>query len=131
LFLEQLARHLRENPGGQTSFPPALHGLLASRLDLLPEDERTLLERGAVEGDLFHLESVAAGPGGGSAAISGSSLDRALDALIRRDLVAPVVGGGLGGRSAVGFRHRLIREAAYAMLTRADRARCTSSMLTG
>ena len=63
LFLEQLARHLQEKPGGQTSFPPALHGLLASRLDLLPQDERTLLERGAVEGDLFHLESVAAGPG--------------------------------------------------------------------
>jgi DNA-binding SARP family transcriptional activator len=124
LFLEQLARHLQENPGGQTSFPPALHGLLASRLDLLPEDERTLLEHGAVEGDLFHLESVAAGPGvGRSAAISGPSLDRALDALIRRDLVAPVVGGGFGGRSAVGFRHRLIREATYAMLTRADRAR--------
>jgi hypothetical protein len=124
LFLEQLARHLQEKPGGQTSFPPALHGLLASRLDLLPQDERTLLERGAVEGDLFHLESVAAGPGPGrSAAVSGSSLDRALDALIRRDLVAPVAGGGLGGRSAVGFRHRLIREAAYAMLTRADRAR--------
>jgi DNA-binding SARP family transcriptional activator len=124
LFLEQLARHLQEKPGGQASFPPALHGLLASRLDLLPQDERTLLERGAVEGDLFHLESVAAGPGPGrSAAISGSSLDRTLDALIRRDLVAPVVGGGLGGRSAVGFRHRLIREAAYAMLTRADRAR--------
>ena len=124
LFLEQLARHLQEKPGGQTSFPPALHGLLASRLDLLPQDERTLLERGAVEGDLFHLESVAAGPGPGrSAAISGPSLDRALDALIRRDLVAPVAGGGLGGRSAVGFRHRLIREAAYAMLTRADRAR--------
>ena len=123
LFLEQLARHVQEKPGGQTSFPPALHGLLASRLDLLPPDERTLLERGAVEWDLFHLESVAAGLGPGtSAAVSGSSLDRALDALIRRDLVAPVAGGGLGGRSAVGFRHRLIREAAYAMLTRADRA---------
>ena len=124
LFLEQLARHLQEKPGRQTSFPPALHGLLASRLDLLPQDERALLERGAVEGDLFHLESVAAGPGPGrSAAVSGSSLDRALDALIRRDLVAPVAGGGLGGRSAVGFRHPLIREAAYATLTRADRAR--------
>ena len=124
LFLEQLARHLQENPQGHTAFPPALHGLLASRLDLLPQNERALLERGAVEGDLFHLESVAAGPGpGGSAAISGPGLDRALDALIRRDLVAPVAGGGLGGRSAVGFRHRLIREAAYAMLTRADRAR--------
>ena len=124
LFLEQLARHLQENPDGQTAFPPALHGLLASRLDQLPPDERTLLEHGAVEGDLFHLESVAAGPGpGGSAAIRGPGLDRALDALIRRDLVAPVAGGGLGGRSAVGFRHRLIREAAYAMLTRSDRAR--------
>ena len=124
LFLEQLARHVQENPGSHTSFPPALHGLLASRLDLLPQDERTVLERGAVEGDLFHLESVAAGPGpGGSAPISGPRLDRALDALIRRDLVAPVAGGGLGGRTAVGFRHRLIREAAYAMLTRADRAR--------
>ena len=124
LFLEQLARHLQERPGGQTSFPLALHGLLASRLDLLPQDERTLLERGAVEGELFHLEPVAAGPGPGrSAAVSGPSLDRALDALIRRDLVVPVAGGGLGGRPAVGFRHPLIREAAYAMLTRADRAR--------
>ena len=124
LFLEQLARHLQEKPGGQTSFPPALHGLLASRLDLLPHDERMLLERGSVEGELFHLESVAAGRGpGNSAAISGPGLDRALDALIRRDLVAPVAGGGLGGRSALGFRHPLIREAAYAMLTRADRAR--------
>jgi DNA-binding SARP family transcriptional activator len=124
LFLEQLARHLQEKPGGQTSFPPALHGLLASRLDLLPQDERMLLERGAVEGELFHLESVAAGRGpGDSAAISGLSLDRALDALIRRDLVAPVAGGGLGGRSAFGFRHPMIREAVYAMLTRADRGR--------
>src|SRR5213592_713346 len=81
----------RRTPVARRHSPPALHGLLASRLDLLPEDERTLLERGAVEGDLFHLESVAAGPGPGrSAAISGPSLGRALDALIRRDLVAPV-----------------------------------------
>ena len=123
LFLEQLARHLQEKPGGPMSFPPALHGLLASRLDLLPQDERTVLERGAVEGELFHLESVAAGRGpGSSTAVSGPRLDRALDALIRRDLVAPAAGGGLGGRSAVGFRHPLIREAVYAMLTRADRA---------
>jgi DNA-binding SARP family transcriptional activator len=123
LFLEQLARHLREKPDGGASLPPALHGLLASRLDLLPDDERALLELGAIEGDVFHLESVAAGPGPErSGTIAGPGMDRALDALIRRDLVIPVA-DGLGGRPAVGFRHRLIREAAYAMSTRADRAR--------
>jgi DNA-binding SARP family transcriptional activator len=124
LFLEQVALHLREKPVGQAPIPPALHGLLASRLDLLPPDERALLERGAVEGDVFHLESLAACPGpGGAGTMAGPALDRALDALIRRDFVVHVAGGGLGGRSAVGFRHRLIREAAYSMLTRADRAR--------
>jgi DNA-binding SARP family transcriptional activator len=123
LFIEHLARHLRERPDRQVSFPPALHGLLASRLDLLPADERTLLERGAIEGDVFHLESVAAGlRRGQSPALTGPGLDRALDALIRRDFVALVAGGGLGGRLAAGFRHRLIRDAAYSMLTRADRA---------
>jgi DNA-binding SARP family transcriptional activator len=124
LYLEQLARHLQEQPGSPASFPPALHGLLASRLDLLPQEERMVLERGAIEGDTFHLESVAAGLGmRTSAEITSPGMDRALDALIRRDFVVPVAGGGLGGRPAVGFRHRLIREAAYAMLTRADRAR--------
>jgi DNA-binding SARP family transcriptional activator len=124
LYLEQLARHLQEQPGSPASFPPALHGLLASRLDLLPQEERMLLERGAIEGDIFYLESVAAGLGlRTSAKLASPGLDRALDALIRRDLVVLVAGGGLGGRPAAGFRHRLIREAAYAMLTRADRAR--------
>ena len=98
LYLEQLARHLQEQPGSPASFPPALHGLLASRLDLLPQEERMLLERGAIEGDIFHLESVAAGLGlRTSAELTSPGLDRALDSLIRRDLVVPVAGGGLGG----------------------------------
>jgi DNA-binding SARP family transcriptional activator len=122
LFLEQLTRHLREQPGSQVTVPPALHGLLASRLDLLSTAERTILERGAIEGDVFHQEAVASGRGpGGAAAVTGPVLDQVLDALLRRDLIVPVA-SGFGGRPAFGFRHRLIREAAYAMLTRADRA---------
>jgi tetratricopeptide (TPR) repeat protein len=122
LFLEQLARHLREQPDGQVTVPPALQGLLASRLDLLSATERTVLERGSIEGDVFHQEAVGARPGpGGTAAVTGPVLDQVLDALLRRDLIVPVA-SGLGGRPAFGFRHRLIREAAYAMLTRADRA---------
>ena len=122
LFLEQLARHLREHPDGLVTVPPALQGLLASRLDLLSATERTVLERGSIEGDVFHQEAVGARPGpGGTVTVTGPVLDQVLDALLRRDLIVPVA-SGLGGRSAFGFRHRLIREAAYAMLTRADRA---------
>ena len=35
--------------------PPNLHALLAARLDQLDTSERRVLERGAVEGELFHL----------------------------------------------------------------------------
>src|SRR6185295_7798626 len=41
---------------------------------------------------------------------------------IRRDLIAPVAATLPGAGSAFAFRHRLVREAAYAALTRAERA---------
>ena len=52
LFLEQLAVHMAEH---ETSLPPALHALLAARLDLLAPRERALLDTAAVEGARYHL----------------------------------------------------------------------------
>ena len=40
--------------------PPTLQALLAARLDQLDEPERTVLERGAVEGEIFHRGAVQA-----------------------------------------------------------------------
>ena len=52
LFLEQLAAHVRERSEAG-SLPPALHALLAARLDTLGATERRVIEAGAIEGETF------------------------------------------------------------------------------
>ena len=46
---------------GEVTVPPTLQALLAARLDQLDRPERTVLEWGAVEGEIFHRGSVFAG----------------------------------------------------------------------
>jgi predicted ATPase len=59
LFLTEMVA-LSEAGGGDVEVPPTLRALLAARLDQLDEPERTVLERGAVEGELFHRGGVQA-----------------------------------------------------------------------
>ena len=44
----------------EVEVPPTLRALLAARLDQLDAPERAVLERGAVEGELFHRGAVQA-----------------------------------------------------------------------
>lgn len=123
LFLEQLFRHLAERPDQVGEIPPGLQALLTARLDLIPATERDALERGAVEGETFHLEPVLAmGPDPDASPGVRRQVQRALESLIRRDLVAPTFADLAGAGPAFAFRHRLVRDAAYAALKRADRA---------
>ena len=46
--------------GGELAVPPTLRALLSARLDRLDPRERALLERGAVEGEVFHRGAVQA-----------------------------------------------------------------------
>ena len=46
--------------GEEVEVPPTLKALLAARLDQLEAAERGVLERGAVEGELFHRGAVQA-----------------------------------------------------------------------
>ena len=50
----------RGRAAGPPSLPPALHALLAARLDLLSPRERSLLDAAAIEGERFHLGGVLA-----------------------------------------------------------------------
>ena len=101
--------------GRAIDVPPTLRSLLAARLDELDVPERVILERGAVEGELFHRGSVQALSPGETRVIP------RLAALTRKDLVRPDK-SLLPGDDAFRFRHLLIRDAAYEALPKATRA---------
>ncbi len=108
LFAEELVAWARDG-GDADALPTTLNALLGARLDRLQVEERDALERGAVEGELFHAGAVvelsdeAARP-----AVRGG-----LEALTRKDLVRLTAAAFAGEVVAYRFKHVLVREAAY------------------
>jgi predicted ATPase len=97
--------------------PASIKALLAARLDRLPITEREVLELAAVIGKTFTREAV-------EALVEPDALPevaRRLDSVVRREIIRP-------DRSspdildAYRFRHILIRDAAYAALSKGERA---------
>ena len=115
LFLEEMLALVRDSGGGEIQVPPTIQALLAARLDQLDPADRSVLERGAVEGRTFHRGAVAA------LADDDGQVDRRLVDLVRKELVRPDR-PQLPGDDAYRFRHLLIRDAAYAGLPKATRA---------
>jgi len=116
LFVEEmLALVGGSHDGDAIAVPPTIQALLAARLDQLEPSERHVLERGSVEGEVFHR--------GGVAALSPDErqLDSRLTALVRKDLLRPER-AQLIGDDGYRFRHLLIRDAAYEALPKAIRA---------
>lgn len=95
--------------------PPTLQALLEARLDRLDPPERGVLERAAVEGEVFHRGAIQA------LTPEEPLVTPRLAALVRRDLIRPVV-SQVPGDDGFRFRHLLIRDAAYAGLSKAARA---------
>jgi class 3 adenylate cyclase/tetratricopeptide (TPR) repeat protein len=114
LFVEQMLAMVEESPEDVT-VPATIQALLAARLDQLPPDERAALERGSVEGQVFHRGAVAA------LAPEDLNVTSHLFGLIRKELVRPSA-ATFPGDDAFRFRHLLIRDAAYEALPKAARA---------
>jgi class 3 adenylate cyclase/tetratricopeptide (TPR) repeat protein len=114
LFVEEMLAMAGEGEG-DVAVPPTIQALLAARLDQLDPSERGVLERGAVEGQVFHRGAVAA------LAPAEAGVDGRLVALVRKDLVRPEP-PLLPGDDAYRFRHLLIRDTAYEALPKATRA---------
>jgi class 3 adenylate cyclase/tetratricopeptide (TPR) repeat protein len=115
LFVEEMAAMLQESDDGEVVVPPTIQALLAARLDQLETADRTVLEHGAVEGELFHRSAVQA------LTPEESRLTTRLTALVRRELIRPDK-AQLAGDDAFRFRHLLIRDAAYEATPKATRA---------
>ena len=112
LYVEEMLAMVRErNEGDEIVVPPTIHALLQARLDGLGGDERVVIERGSVEGEVFHRGSVAqlAPPPVGSA------VESHLSTLVRKELIRPD-SATLPNDEAFRFRHILIRDAAYESL---------------
>jgi len=115
LFVEQMVAYAAESGAGEVAVPPTIQALLAARLDQLDAADRAVLERGAVEGRIFHRRAVEA------LAPEEPQVAMRLTSLVRKELVRPDR-PQLVGDDAFRFRHLLIRDAAYDALPKATRA---------
>jgi class 3 adenylate cyclase/tetratricopeptide (TPR) repeat protein len=113
LFISEMLAMAAGNE--EVEVPPTLKALLAARLDQLDNAERKVLERGSVEGEIFHRGSVQA------LAPEETQVTTRLAALVRHQLVRPDR-AQLAGDDGYRFRHLLIRDAAYDALPKAVRA---------
>lgn len=90
------------------ALPASLNALLGARLDRLEPSDRAALERGAIEGEVFHRGAVVA--------LSDPSLrarvPQTLEALTAKDIVRPA-GASFVGEDAFRFKHILVRDATY------------------
>jgi class 3 adenylate cyclase/tetratricopeptide (TPR) repeat protein len=101
----------------QLTIPPTIQALLAARLDGLNGDERSVIERAAVEGKVFHRGAVTDLT---PEPMRGQVRDR-LASLMRMELVRPEQ-ASFAGEEAYRFRHLLIRDAAYQALAKQTRS---------
>ena len=114
LFIEEMLAMAGE-ASGEVLVPPTLQALLAARLDQLETAERSVLERGAIEGETFHRGAVQA------LAPEETQVTPRLAALVRKEMIRPDR-PRLAAEDGFRFRHLLIRDAAYNALAKATRA---------
>lgn len=148
-FLEELVRFvadLRDRASGsarETIMPPTVIAMLQSRLETLPAATRRFLRAASVFGNAFWLDGVASllgeqasssagslgpsDPAGVTTPASGATgqtnaadLPNLLDRLMREELVEPRAPSRMAGQTELAFRHALVRDAAYQMLTERD-----------
>jgi class 3 adenylate cyclase/tetratricopeptide (TPR) repeat protein len=110
-YAEELVRSITSG-GDIGALPDTVQASIQARLDLLPSDERRLLQLGSIFGRTFRLSGVLAlSPG------LQSVIEALTESLLRHDMARR------DDDDRLTFAHILIRDVAYQTLTRADRAR--------
>jgi tetratricopeptide (TPR) repeat protein len=116
LYLEELVRAVAG--GNEKAFPDTVLALVQGRLERLEGDARKVLRAASVFGQRFWRGGVTKLLGG----VSRETGTRAwIDELVERELVNPVPTSKFADDQEYTFRHAMVREAAYAMLTDGDR----------
>jgi class 3 adenylate cyclase/tetratricopeptide (TPR) repeat protein len=101
---------------GDIDVPPTLHALVAARLDALSAADRSLLQDAAILGQSFSLAALAAVNGDAP-----DTLGPRLTSLVRRELLVVETDPRAPTRGQHAFIQSLIREVAYATLSKRER----------
>lgn len=118
LFIEELAASLTERvEGAAAALPTNVKTTIASRLDVLPPEARSVLLDAAVVGKVFWRGALAAM----ADQPDRTRLEDALDLLESRDFIHREPTSQIQGDREYTFKHMLIREVAYTTLPRAAR----------
>ena len=118
LFLEETARMLAEadgEHGALARIPDTVQALIAARIDRLEPAEKRVLQSASVVGRAFWLGAL-------QHLLDEEHLEGPLDALLEREFVVPLERSTITGDRAFQFKHILIRDVAYATVTKSDRA---------
>ena len=117
LLLRQNGSVAESSAWSRTSLPPTIRAVLAARLDRLGHQERAVLERGAVEGKVFHRGALLAL----SPETDRPRLDGQLRMLSQQELLQPAR-AAFANERAFQLHHQLFRDVAYESLSKATRA---------
>ncbi|MBD0329678.1 MAG: AAA family ATPase [Thermoleophilia bacterium] len=115
LFIEELAASLAEHATADARrLPTSVRAIVAARLDVLPQQERSVLLDAAVVGRVFWRGALAK-------MARRDDLAATLGSLEERDLVRREAVSRIKGDQQYSFKHVLIRDVAYGTLPRAAR----------
>jgi predicted ATPase/class 3 adenylate cyclase len=132
LYVEEIVRMMIDDgalrAGGATRWevakpirdielPRSIQGLIAARLDGLPDDEKSLLQDASVVGRVFWSGAVASLSG-----LSAEEIRNALGRLRVKELIMPNDPPSFSGEQEFSFRHALLRDGAYDSLPKSLRA---------
>lgn len=105
------------SPTIEIRIPDTIHGILASRLDLLTPIERRVILDASAAGRIFWQSAVVA-----MSALEPAEVATALDRLGERDLIEQRETSSLAGEREFAFKHALIKDVAYSLLPKMARS---------
>ncbi|UQA54721.1 serine/threonine-protein kinase [Polyangium aurulentum] len=114
-YLEELIRATAE--GKTEDLPETVVAMVQSRLGAFDEGQRRLLRAASIFGEVFWVGGVVALIGDAR----GTQAQRLLEGLVECEIISLRRESRFPGEDEYAFRHALVREGAYAMLTDADR----------
>jgi len=115
-YLEELIRWAAEGKG--SDMPETVVAMVESRFGALDEGARRLLRAASIFGEAFWVGGVATLVGGEARR---HGVAQGLAALVEREILVRRRESRFPGEEELAFRHALLREGAYAMLTEGDR----------